>query len=156
MVEPNRLGIRINPEIGVMQAVNAVILLLGLAMGAQAYFSKTNSNETEIRTLKADVATQFASQKSDMTAQIAAQKVDVTSQYTALQLSMNDQFKGLRLDIANLPDVRAELVQLGRRADQSDSRSNAQSDRMEKLETLLIQLQARVDNSIPRQIRGSH
>ena len=64
----------------------------------------------------------------------------------ALRNEMNEQFHQVRLDIANLPDQRAELTQIEKRLDQSDSRADAQSKRVETLERAVIQERADLDN----------
>ena len=66
----------------------------------------------------------------------------------ALRTDTNDQFKQVRADIANLPDVRAQLVQMEKRLDANDSRVDAQSKRMELLEREVIQSRADLDNVI--------
>lgn len=127
--------VRFSPEISLGQAIQALLLFGGLAMGAQVWLSQTSNNTRDLETLKKDVTAQFASQK-----------IEVAAQVGSLQVNMNDQFKTLQLTIANIPDMRAEVNQLGRRADGFDNRLGAQSDRMSKFETMLFQMSARQDN----------
>lgn len=141
--------VRFNPEISLGQAIQGLIVLGGvvvpIAWYVMTYAGRVDLQGQTIARLEVSVTSQLTAQKADLTSQIAAQKAETAAQFNAIQLGMNDQFKSLRLDIANLPDVRAELTQLGKRVDQWDSRAGAQSERMNRLETLLIQISARLE-----------
>lgn len=81
----------------------------------------------------------------DMTANVQALRVDMKESFVHVQSDIG----GVRGDIANLPDVRAELVQMERRVDQIDSRADAQSKRLEILEREVIQMRSDVDHIVP-------
>ena len=89
----------------------------------------------------------------------ATHATDARSDVASLRADMNEQFHQVRLDIANLPDVQAQIVQMNRRLDQDDSRLDAQSKRsefveseqskhIETLEREVIQTRADLDNVI--------
>ena len=101
-------------------------VILALA-GGLSYWAITSAGT-------AKVASDAAKQASDAVA--------------ALRGDMNDQFRQVRADIANLPDVRAELIQIERRLDQNDSRADALSKRTELLEREVIQTRADLDAAL--------
>lgn len=83
------------------------------------------------------------------TARIAADAAKQAGDNVAsLRIDMNEQFRQVRADIANLPNVQAELAQLEKREDQIDARVDAQSKRMELIEREVIQARADLDNVI--------
>lgn len=67
---------------------------------------------------------------------------------TALRNEMNGRFDQVQVAIGNLPDVRAEMVQVERRLDQSDNRNAAQSVRLDQLQQSTISTRADLDNLI--------
>jgi len=70
-----------------------------------------------------------------------------TKNFDNLKADMTGQFDGIRRDIANLPSVAAELTQMGRREDNSDSRINAISQHVEDNARALDALRNRSDDA---------
>lgn len=112
------------------------IFLLWLAFGYvfrgdQAVTDFNNyktANDATIKTLRADLSQQSANLRSEMLDKISAIQADRLLKYQAMQTT-----------IANIPDMRAELSQLEKRSDQADSRADAQSKRMETIQSGQIQ-----------------
>lgn len=74
-------------------------------------------------------------------------RVDTTrDNVTQFRIETNQQLGDIRQSISNLPDVRAELVQIERRLDQADSRNAAQSARLEQIGEMAITTRSDVDN----------
>jgi Tfp pilus assembly protein PilO len=74
-------------------------------------------------------------------------KIDTAqTEIAALRFDMNQQFNGIRTDIVNLPDVRAELVQIEKRLDQADNRAANESARLEEIQQMAIQNKADILN----------
>ena len=65
-----------------------------------------------------------------------------------LRSDMNGRFDQVQSAIGNLPDVRAEMVQVERRLDQGDNRAQAQSTRLEQLQQSTISTRSDLDNLI--------
>lgn len=137
--------VRFSTEISLGQVIQAIVVAGGFAWAVMIYMGRVDSTERR----QIDAEHSMSQMRVDVTSQLSAQKVDTTTQIAGIALSMNDQFKSLRLDIANLPDVRAELTQLGKRVDQWDNRAGAQSERMNRLETMVIQSNARYERANP-------
>ena len=122
-----------------------VLVAVGLA-GSVAFWAVNSASTAKVA---ADAAKQasdsVAALRSDMNDQFRGVKTDTADQLRQVQANTNDQFNRVRADIANLPDVRAELTQIERRLDQNDSRADAQSKRVETLERAVIQTRADLD-----------
>lgn len=143
---PQRLlSVRFNPEISLGQAIQAVVVAVGFIVGVTFYTNRVDTTAHDVGELKVDV-----------TKQLAAMQISVDRQLTAMQLSADKQFASIKVDIANLPDVRAELTQIGRRVDQADGRANALSDRVGQAlqqgyrNTADIEAMARASSGKPR------
>ena len=80
-----------------------------------------------------------------LTAQIVAAKAEMAAQIAGVQAQNNEQFHNVRNDIANLPDMRATVVQAERRLNEVDSRADAQSKRLELNDRMAIETRAKVD-----------
>jgi hypothetical protein len=117
-----RMSVRFNPEVGLGQIINALIMASGIAYAIVTYANRVDTTQRDLTSLHQEMVTRFD--------------------------TVSEQFRGVRLDIANLPDVRAELVQLGRRMDQADNRMGAQSNRLEQIQQMTIQNRADMDNII--------
>jgi septal ring factor EnvC (AmiA/AmiB activator) len=115
-------AVKFNPEVDLGQLAVVATLIGGVALWA------INSRDAAVHASDA----------------VNGLRSDVAS----LRADTNEQFKAVRADIANLPDVRAQLVQMERRLDQNDSRADAQSKRLELLEREVIQSRADLDNVI--------
>lgn len=126
-----RVGIEVKREISFGQMVNASVMVLGCVYAVSVYVGKVDSGRAEIATLTRDVA----SLRTDMTLSAAA-----------VQAAMAKQFDGVRLDIANLPDVKATMVQLDRRAEQSDHRLGELVKRVEGAERAAFQNNSDINN----------
>jgi hypothetical protein len=114
---PKRGGVKFNPEVGLGQIINAVVMAGGIVYAIANYTNKVDNTQRDVQQLR----------------------TEMTRQLAEISVSVNEQFKGVRTDIANLPDVKAELTQLERRADQSDNRAGAQSNRLDRLQETIIQ-----------------
>lgn len=117
-----RMSVRFNPEVGLGQIINALIMASGIAYAIITYANRVDTTQRDLTSLHQEMVTRFD--------------------------TVSEQFRGVRLDIANLPDVRAELIQLGRRMDQADNRMGAQSNRLEQIQQMTIQNRADMDNMI--------
>ena len=144
--------VRFSSDISLGQIIQAVVAGAGFLWIASTYANKVTTTEAGLATMQASMSKQEAS----LAGQLASQKVDFAAQISSVSLNMNDQFKTLQLAIANMPDMRAEVTQLGKRADGFDNRLGAQSDRMSKFETVLFQLGARVDAADAKPTPGRH
>lgn len=121
------LPVKFNPEVDLGSLLVALSLIGGVSYWAVTSSNTANNAIQSVAALRGDVA--------------------------ALRVDTNEQFKGVRADIANLPDVRAQLVQMERRMDANDSRMDAQSKRLELLEREVIQTRSDVDNLIRGRVK---
>lgn len=123
-VVPKRFGIRFTPEISFGQFVQAALVASGLIVWGATQAARVDTTQRDLAELRVELAKQMA----------------------GMQVNMTDQFRGVRNDIAALPDVRAELTQLERRADQADNRMGALSDRVGQVFQQGIQTRADLDS----------
>lgn len=121
-----RFQVRFNSEIGLGQILQAIVVAAGMAWGVITYANKVDMTQNDLHALR----------------------IDMTTQLSAIQLNVSKQFDSVRSDIANLPDVRAELTQLEKRSDQADNRAAALSERIGQVWQLQIQSRADLDNVI--------
>lgn len=103
-----------------------------VAVGA-LFYSGVFTGRTD--TTGTTLTQQVASLRNDL----AAQTVDFTAKLAALQLSSDHHFDNIQIAIANLPDVRAEIVQINRRLDANDKRMDAEENRSGALSDRLTQ-----------------
>lgn len=113
-------GIRFRPELSLGGILQMVVVISSIGFAVMTYASRVDTTQNNVQQLR-----------SDMTSQLA---------------NITDQLRNVRLDITNLPDVKAELVQIERRLDQTDSRNSAQSARLEQIQQTAIGTRSDVDN----------
>jgi hypothetical protein len=142
-----------SPNISLGHIIVAAPMLCGLVWWAATYAVNGNTNADALREMKsanatAQVATQTAINALDtkFTAQLTAVRADLTEKIVGIQAQNNEQFRGVRSDIANLPDVRASMEELKRRADGFDSRLDAQSKRNELTDRSEIETRSDLKN----------
>lgn len=142
--------VRFEGGINLGQIVQILMTAGFLAWIVMGYLNRVDTAQSDVRQLQADVK----ALRGDVTGQNEKLRIDVGAQLTALQAANNEQFRTLRTDIANLPEVRADMTQFTRRTDQADSRADAQSKRMDNIEKTGIQNAADMVNML-RTIGGA-
>ena len=110
-------------DVSLGQAINGALFLIPAFFLIATYFARVNTTQGDVTALRADMVSRF----------------DAASQTTT------KQFETVRADIANLPNVQAELTQLDRRQSETDNRLAAQSTRMEQIQQLGIQTRSDLD-----------
>ncbi len=134
-------GVKINFDynINLGHIVLAVAIFGWTVMGYVTRFDVTQSNvaiaQADLKSLRIDVASQ-----------LDKFRLEVTTQLSAIQIANNEQFRTVRADIANLPEVKADMTQINRRVDQADNRADAQSKRLDNVEKATIQSSADIVN----------
>lgn len=79
----------------------------------------------------------------------SADKADQAQKDIAsLRVEMNARFDAVQHSIANLPDVQAQLTQMGRRMDQGEQRQASFDGRLGAVERSTIEVRSDVDNII--------
>ncbi len=106
------------------------------------YVTRVDIAQTSVAAAQVDIK----ALRNDMTTQIGGLRAELAAQIVALQAANNEQFRIVRSDIANLPEVKADMTQFNRRMDQADSRADAQSKRMDNIEKNGIQNAADIVN----------
>ena len=111
---------KVTTEVSAGQIIQAVVVSL---FGTAAIWLATNANNG------AEAQKSVDRLQTSITGQIGDVKSDIAA---------------VRRDIANLPDVQAQMIQMNRRLDQDDSRADAQSKRMEQMaRDMQLELQER-------------
>jgi hypothetical protein len=113
-------GIRFRPELSLGGVLQMIVVVSSIGFAVLTYATRVDTTQNSVQQLKSDMTSQFS--------------------------NMTDQVRGLRLDIANLPDVKAEIVQMEKRLDQGDSRNAAQSARLDQLGNIAIGTRSDVDS----------
>lgn len=115
----------------------------------------TDTNKKQQDQGRSEVASQINNVKSDLLAKIAEIRADQAGQIAQLQLNTNKQFDSLAIVITNLPGMKERLEQLERRVDQGDSRFDAQSKRLESVQSQTIENTVNINN-LAHVLSGSH
>ena len=106
-----RMGIRFSPEVSLGQALQAAVVIIGVVIWFVTGQNKSDQTALALSTFKAETTSQFT--------QIHQSISDVQ---TALTKTVTDSSANVQAQIANLPDQRAAIKDLQRRASGYDAR----------------------------------
>jgi hypothetical protein len=121
---PSQFKLRFSPVINFGHIATVIAIIGSLLYGLSGYQRKIDNTVDGLADMKLSVAAHIA----------------------AMQLRIDKQFADVQISIANLPDVRAEVSQLSRRADEHDNRAAAQSNRMDELTRVEAQMMGQLQN----------
>lgn len=106
-----RKGIRFSPEVSLGQALQAAVVIIGVVIWFVTGQTKADQTSVALSTFKAETTSQFT--------QIHQSISDVQA---ALTKTVTDSSANVQAQIANLPDQRAAIKDLQRRASGYDAR----------------------------------
>lgn len=145
---PRRFAIQFDSKIGPGQIFNGLIMIIGFAWIGSGWMHTNEMNQASVQKEMKTTQDDVKALRLDMTTQNAELKAGMATQFAAAQIHNSEQFRGVRSEITNLPDLRAEVTQVSKRVDASDSRIAAQSARIEQAIQMGIQAQADIANLI--------